>query len=463
MMFIQQLKDRKNMWKWLFACSLSSWGPHFENGLYQNYSQDPHQFEMTNAPCPYENCGPYSHQNKLQNWGYYDKQQSPQQLLCLWWASCSHESHESSSQPVYHADSDDDVNSHSAAYYADQQISEDHEYKDHIHEHVYANRAFSKHAYSCWICEKIFLLVSQLKYHIIETHYNYLVFIYNAAVTSINYIKMQTSIDKLSTKSRVICLDSEVIHMLVNCSLIANHIHLVSETLEIHDVARVSELSFFKHVNIHLYIHSNNSKSKVFVVCKTYMVNKLDADMLINMNVMQLEGMVLDCEKDKLIMNSHYDFTTFFSRFMKENNLKWVNVYHFKIISKTAMWCSDEFTLETALENTINWVISHVEMHIKSMMNLHTNLMSTNSHSCVCCIGIKIFQLSTSLHKHLCISDYVTSHCSQQSWWSWHTDRLWRKIVDREIIMGKTTWDILMQKIMTWKLSRKCGHHLAPY
>ena len=81
-------------------------------------------------------------------------------------------------------------------------------------------------------------------------------------------------------------------------------------------------MSFSEYVNIHLYIHSNNSKSKIFVTCKTYMMNELNVDMLIDINLMQSEDMILNCEKDKLIMNSHYNFTTFFSRFMKENNLK---------------------------------------------------------------------------------------------------------------------------------------------
>ena len=460
MMFIQQLKNRKDMWKWLFTCPLLSWDLCFKNSSYQNYSQDC-QFEMINclytmnAPCSYENCDYKSHQNKSQNWDFFRSNSGNQSSLQSQWAFHSHESCESSSQSAYHADPDDDINSHLTAYYVNQHSSKyvDHDQKrttDHIYKDIYVNKAFSKHTYLCWACEKIFLMISQLKYHINEVHYNYLVFIYNDAVTLISYTTMQTSIDKLSVKSKAICLDSGVSHTLVDCSLVINHIHLVDENLQVYSVTHNSDskLIFFKYINLCLYIHSDNRKSKVFVACKTYMMNRLNADIFIDMNVMQSEEMILDCEKDKLIMNSHYDFTTSFSRFMKKNDSKWAVTYHYKMTTKMEMWCCDEFTHKMPSKNWSNWVISHIKMHIKSMMDLHTNSMSTNPHSHVCCTCTKIFQSLNSLHEHLCISDHVTSCHSWQSWQSWHTDRLWRKIVDGEIIMGKTTWDILMQRII---------------
>ena len=397
-----------------------------------------------NAPCMYKNHNYKSLQNESQNWDFFESNLDNQSSSHSWWTSCSHKSCESSSQSAYYVDinSDDNINAHLTAYYADQHSSE---YVDQSHNkmirHVYTNKVFSKCTYSCWACEKIFLLVSQLKYHINETHYNYLVSVYNDAVTLISYTTVQISIDKLFIKSKVVCLDSEILHTLVNCSLIADHIHLADKNLQIHSVAynSNSKLIFFKHVNLHLYIHSDDSKSKTFIACKTYLMNELDVNMLMSMNVMQSEDMILNCEKDKLIMNSHYNFTMFFSRFMKENNSKQAVVYHYKITDKMTTWCSDEFTVKMTSKNISNQVILHVKMHIKTMLT---------KSSCACCTCMQIFQLSNNLHEHLYMTDYVTSHHSWQSWWSHHTDRSWRKIVDEEIIMNKTMWDILMQRII---------------
>lgn len=56
-------------------------------------------------------------------------------------------------------------------------------------------------------------------------------------------------------------------------------------------------------------------------------MNEFNVDILINMNVMQSEDMMLDRDKNKLTMNSYYDFMTFFS---KANNMK-IMIYHYKM------------------------------------------------------------------------------------------------------------------------------------
>lgn len=52
------------------------------------------------------------------------------------------------------------------------------------------------------------------------------------------------------------------------------------------------------------------------------MVDCLNAGILIGMDVMQPGGMILDCGKGKLIMDSHYGFTTSFTRSSKANDTK---------------------------------------------------------------------------------------------------------------------------------------------
>lgn len=72
------------------------------------------------------------------------------------------------------------------------------------------------------------------------------------------------------------------------------------------------------------------------MACKAYVVDGLDVGLLIGMDGMQREGMVLDCGKGKLIMDSHYDFTTSFSRV---NDTKKAVTYHYETARPIAKYC----------------------------------------------------------------------------------------------------------------------------
>lgn len=143
------------------------------------------------------------------------------------------------------------------------------------------------------------------------------------------YITVQISIDKLNAESQSICFNFDITHTFIDSNFITDHSHLFSKNLQIHDIIsnNSDELISSKCINLQLYIHSNNSKSKIFVACKTYVINELNVDILINMNIMQSEDIMLNCSKNKLIMNSYYDFTTFFS---KVNDTKTV-IYHYEM------------------------------------------------------------------------------------------------------------------------------------
>lgn len=68
------------------------------------------------------------------------------------------------------------------------------------------------------------------------------------------------------------------------------------------------------------------------------------------MDVMQVEGMILDCGKGKLTMDSHYGFTTSFTRSEKE-----AVAFRYEITAKTARRCFHETTSKilqiTAISN----------------------------------------------------------------------------------------------------------------
>lgn len=138
--------------------------------------------------------------------------------------------------------------------------------------------------------------------------------------------------NKLNTESQAVCLDFSIIYILINSNFIVDHSHLFSKTLCIHNITSDSnhsnELILLKHVNLQLYIYSNNEKSKVFVTCKIYVMNDFDTDLLINMNIIQLKDIMLNCSKSKLTMSSHYSFTTFFFRM---NNMKKTVTYHYEM------------------------------------------------------------------------------------------------------------------------------------
>ncbi len=102
--------------------------PPYGNGPYPGHSENNRQFDTTNRgyptnpPRPYENRGynprPYDPQNDTQNRGNQPPSQQPP--LRPRRAPREHEPRPSHPpQPAYHADPNDDVEAHLAAYYAD--------------------------------------------------------------------------------------------------------------------------------------------------------------------------------------------------------------------------------------------------------------------------------------------------------------------------------------------------------
>ncbi|KAI9874959.1 MAG: hypothetical protein M1830_009085 [Pleopsidium flavum] len=242
--FIEQLEEKMNMWQRLFNRPPSPRGPRYGN----------------NPPsCNGPNRG-YNplHQVDPQNRGYSGN--PPQQ-----------QTH--------------DVDAQSAAYFADQETGEGYE-----HDSGYANRAIPKRAYPCNECNAIYLLNSQLNYHIHEPHYDYLISAYNVTVAPIGYATVKAGLGKLTAKPRAVCLDSGATHTLVDRSLVADNMpQSARKTLQIHRIA--SNFTSSEYIDLRLHIHSNDSKSKAFVVCKAYIVDEIDAGILIGMDVMQTEGM----------------------------------------------------------------------------------------------------------------------------------------------------------------------------
>lgn len=110
---------------------------------------------------------------------------------------------------------------------------------------------------------------------------------------------MQASIGELTAESQLICLDFGATHTLIDRSLVAQQIMAVTGEALLAD-GFTGKSSSSKHVNLQLYIHSDdgNGNGNVFIACKAHVVKVIDAGILI--------GMVLDWGKGKLTMDSHY-------------------------------------------------------------------------------------------------------------------------------------------------------------
>lgn len=162
------------------------------------------------------------------------------------------------------------------------------------------------------------------------------------------------------------------------------------------------EFTTSEFVDLRLYIHSDDGKSKAFVVCKAYVVDNLDAGILIGMDAMQAEGMILGCGKGKLTMDSRYGFTTSFTRSLKEQPV----AFHYEITTKTATQCLDESMFKTASKNARNPTISNVELDRER---------ATNQLPRACRTCHTSFLSSNSLHEHLGTSGLATPHRRQPS------------------------------------------------
>jgi len=77
-----------------------------------------------------------------------------------------------------------------------------------------------------------------------------------------------------------------------------------------------------EYVQLHIYMHDDNiTTRKVFINIKTYVVDELNIELLIDMNVMQKKNIILNCEKDILMLTNHHRFTISFIRTAKQQDV----------------------------------------------------------------------------------------------------------------------------------------------
>jgi len=121
-----------------------------------------------------------------------------------------------------------DDNLHLISYYADQNNKTS---QSQFHNNDYVHKAITRCVYKCNECSVIFSIKNQFTYYIHENHYIYFTSTYHLAVISIDHIIIKTSLEILNTDVTLICLDFEVLHILVNCILIVVFISQISEIL----------------------------------------------------------------------------------------------------------------------------------------------------------------------------------------------------------------------------------------
>jgi len=80
----------------------------------------------------------------------------------------------------------------------------------------YAHRAIAKRLYKCTECSEAFLTKDSLKYHTHEAHYDYFASTYHIAIALIGYATVKANLGTLNSDLKLICLDSEASHTLVD-------------------------------------------------------------------------------------------------------------------------------------------------------------------------------------------------------------------------------------------------------
>ncbi len=315
-------------------------------------------------------------------------------------------------QPAYHAvpankNENDDVDARLAAYYADQHTGEGYANANddaYVNQAISTPRALARRSYTCKACTAAFPTKNDLDYHTHEAHYNYLASAYTADTTPVSYAKVMASIGSMNAEPQAICLDTGATDTLVARSLVAGMTPYQGKSLAVNGITGASTSS--ETVDLRLYIHSDDGRSKAFVMCKAHIMKRLDAGLLIGMDVMHPEGMVLDCGKGILTMDSHYGFTTAFARSTKKETV----AYHYD--------SAPEATLETARNNTLkcapNPARKSTEEH--SNLGLQTSYkivweskqnLAGKSHACRTCH--EIYASTNRLHEHLRASGHATS------------------------------------------------------
>jgi len=280
------------------------------------------------------------------------------------------------------------------------------------HNNVYAHKAIAKHFYKCTKCSNVtFLMKNQFNSHIHDVYYNYFTFTYHIAVILINYIIIKTSLKTLNINVTSICLDFEVLHILVNYILTVVFISQISEILWVVKINKIND-DFItnKYINFYIYIH-NNDTSKIFINIKTYIVDNLNIELLIDMNVMQKKDIVLNCEKDILTLTNHHEFTALFIKTAKQNI---VYYYQFQYDIFTAMSLlqtkfSYKFTLsshQTSIKSCKHLIINNLNTHF--WFKPHTISLYTHATSLSCITHNSLYNLASSHHSYLIIDNLYT-------------------------------------------------------
>lgn len=183
---------------------------------------------------------------------------------------------------------------------------------------------------------------------------------------TLSYTTVLISVKNPVMELHSICLNTGALHTLISCSGInGQKIKPSVYTKWIHGISDDQKSS--EYMNLCLYILSTNSKI-MFIVGMANIINKLKVGLLIDMNLIRVKDMVLDCGNGVLTIQNHTGFTAQITIITVSDVTAWHLIMNFKAMFIVKAMTPAINYLTTRAVIAINWLTSKVTSPVVIML-----------------------------------------------------------------------------------------------